>query len=280
MKHEDAWTLRKFSGKERDSETNLDYFGARYYSGAQGRWTSVDPAMESEDVADPQTWNRYSYVFNRPLTLTDPDGRCPNCVSAAGGAGLGFVLGFDGSIVTQALAGQNINYRDAFAAGAGGAVSGALAGFTLGGSLIAEASIGAGTVLATGVVSNVAGGVVTRTLDSEEAHTAPFAFEELTADAVTGGAGVLVGQGVGKAYRCIRPAPRFIPDAPGRRTVRLQNFQQATSAYENRVRNRDAFAGSLTTNFFSQLFFGTVGREVKPEIKKLKEEVTSTIHYQ
>ncbi len=43
----------RFTGKERDAETGLDYFGARYYSGAQGRFTSVDPAMESEDVADP-----------------------------------------------------------------------------------------------------------------------------------------------------------------------------------------------------------------------------------
>jgi hypothetical protein len=230
-------------------------------------------------------WNRARLAVSRSfvvtLTLTDPDGKCPNCFTAAGGAGLGFVLGFGGSVLTQSLSGQKINFRDAFAAGAGGAVSGALAGFTLGGSLIAEASIGAGTVLATGVDSNVVGGVVTRrALDSEEAHTDPFAFEELTADAVTGAAGVLIGQGVGKAYRYIRPGPRYIRDAPGRRSERLKNFKKATDAYENRVRNRDAFAGALTTNFFSQLFFGTVGSNVKPEIKKLKEEVTSTIRYE
>ena len=56
--------------------------------------------------------------------------------------------------------------------------------------------------------------------------------------------------------------------------------QEATAAYETTVKNRDAFAGSLTTNFFSQLFFGTVGSDVKPQIKKLKEEVTSTISYE
>src|SRR5689334_7775410 len=33
------------TGKERDQETGLDYFGARYFSGAQGRFTSPDPTF-------------------------------------------------------------------------------------------------------------------------------------------------------------------------------------------------------------------------------------------
>jgi RHS repeat-associated protein len=70
------------TGKERDAETGLDFFGARYYSGAQGRWTSVDPAFESAILELLQTWNRYSYVYNRPTFATDPDGRCPPCVGA------------------------------------------------------------------------------------------------------------------------------------------------------------------------------------------------------
>ena len=35
--------MAMFTAKERDAETGLDYFGARYYSGAQGRFTSADP---------------------------------------------------------------------------------------------------------------------------------------------------------------------------------------------------------------------------------------------
>ena len=71
----------KCTGKERDGETGLDYFGARYFSGAQGRFTSPDPfnptldfAPESDDddavreaqlrfneyIANPQNWNRYT----------------------------------------------------------------------------------------------------------------------------------------------------------------------------------------------------------------------------
>ena len=65
----------QFTGKERDSETGLDYFGARYLSGAQGRFTSPDPAMSSAKLDDPQTWNRYAYVTNNPLRYIDSDGR-------------------------------------------------------------------------------------------------------------------------------------------------------------------------------------------------------------
>jgi RHS repeat-associated protein len=64
----------KFSGKERDAETGLDYFGARYYSGGQGRFTSPDPVMSSGRASDPQSWNRYAYARNNPLLYVDPTG--------------------------------------------------------------------------------------------------------------------------------------------------------------------------------------------------------------
>jgi RHS repeat-associated protein len=62
------------SGKERDAETGLDYFGARYYSGAQGRFISADPLLNSGRPDIPQSWNRYSYTLNNPLKYIDPDG--------------------------------------------------------------------------------------------------------------------------------------------------------------------------------------------------------------
>jgi RHS repeat-associated protein len=64
----------KFTEKERDSETGLDYFGARYYVSMQGRFTSPDPLLSSGRIPQPQSWNRYSYVLNRPLNLVDPIG--------------------------------------------------------------------------------------------------------------------------------------------------------------------------------------------------------------
>jgi RHS repeat-associated protein len=57
------------------SEAGLDYFGARYFSGAQGRWTSPDPVeVSGRHIANPQKWNKYVYVQNNPLTSIDPDG--------------------------------------------------------------------------------------------------------------------------------------------------------------------------------------------------------------
>ena len=65
---------QKFTGYERDSESGLDFAEARYYSSGHGRFTTVDPLMASAVTANPQTFNRYSYVGNSPLTLIDPSG--------------------------------------------------------------------------------------------------------------------------------------------------------------------------------------------------------------
>jgi len=66
---------QKFTGKERDAESGLDYFGARYFSGAQGRFTSSDPVfVTAHRVSDPQQWNLYAYSRNNPLRFTDPTG--------------------------------------------------------------------------------------------------------------------------------------------------------------------------------------------------------------
>jgi RHS repeat-associated protein len=67
---------RKYTGKERDKETGLDYFGARYYGSKIGRFTTTDPVCTwSENLVDPQRWNRYAYGRNNPLRYVDPDGR-------------------------------------------------------------------------------------------------------------------------------------------------------------------------------------------------------------
>ena len=83
-------TRQRFTGKERDNETGLDYFGARYFSSVQGRFTSSDeftggptelfaavaahnPTFYA-DLFDPQSLNKYSYCLNSPLKFIDPDG--------------------------------------------------------------------------------------------------------------------------------------------------------------------------------------------------------------
>ena len=71
--------ILRFTQKERDAKTGLDCFGARYFSAAQGRWTSPDWSATPQpvpyaDLIDPQTLNLYSYVRNNPLGYNDPDG--------------------------------------------------------------------------------------------------------------------------------------------------------------------------------------------------------------
>ena len=67
------------TGKERDSETGLDFMEARYFSGAQGRFTSPDEALLDQSPSDPQSWNLYGYARNNPLRNVDPTGR--ECVT-------------------------------------------------------------------------------------------------------------------------------------------------------------------------------------------------------
>jgi RHS repeat-associated protein len=72
----------RFTGKERDAETGLDYFGARYFSGAQERFTSPDPVDHPSKssfgydgfLAEPQRWNLYAYALNNPLRYIDENG--------------------------------------------------------------------------------------------------------------------------------------------------------------------------------------------------------------
>jgi RHS repeat-associated protein len=69
------------TGKERDSESGNDYFGARYYASTVGRFLSPDWSAKEEPVpyaklGDPQSLNLYEYVGNDPLGRVDADGHC------------------------------------------------------------------------------------------------------------------------------------------------------------------------------------------------------------
>ncbi|PYV75417.1 MAG: hypothetical protein DMG97_06450, partial [Acidobacteria bacterium] len=68
-------TTHKFTGYESDSESSLDYASARHFSSTLGRFMQPDPLSGS--IGNPQSWNRYAYVYNNPLNTTDPSGMCP-----------------------------------------------------------------------------------------------------------------------------------------------------------------------------------------------------------
>jgi RHS repeat-associated protein len=101
---------QQFTGQERD-DTGLDFFQARYFTSAQGRFASVDPGNAGASLGDPQSWNAYSYVSNSPLAYTDP-------------SGLGFwsdLAGIIGDVVSDLFGGWLFG---GFGGGGGGIVGG------------------------------------------------------------------------------------------------------------------------------------------------------------
>ncbi|HMT09185.1 MAG TPA: RHS repeat-associated core domain-containing protein [Pyrinomonadaceae bacterium] len=65
---------KRFTGYEKDKETQLDFAEARMYENRYGRFTAVDPLLASGKSGNPKSFNRYVYCFSNPLAFTDPDG--------------------------------------------------------------------------------------------------------------------------------------------------------------------------------------------------------------
>jgi RHS repeat-associated protein len=77
----------KFTGKERDSESGLDNFGARFDSSNLGRFMSPDWSARPTTVpyavfGDPQSLNLYGYVRNDPVSRADAEGHTANCAGS------------------------------------------------------------------------------------------------------------------------------------------------------------------------------------------------------
>jgi hypothetical protein len=137
----------------------------------------------------PQTWNRYSYVYNRPTFGTDPDGRCPPCIGAIVGGVVegGFDLGKQ--LIAHNGDLSQVSIREVGANFVGGAVAGGLAVATGGTSLFASAAVG--DVFA-GTTANLVGGIITRATEGKNADEV-LDLGDISEDAVAG----FVGGGAG-----------------------------------------------------------------------------------
>lgn len=105
----------RFAGGYHDDATGLTKFGTRYYDAVMGRWTQRDP--KSHSIADPAQSNRYVYVGNDPVNISDPTGEdflsnvecgMPFLIgelSAAGGITLAVEIGLISSPVGWLLGG-------------------------------------------------------------------------------------------------------------------------------------------------------------------------------
>jgi RHS repeat-associated protein len=71
-----ALPRQRFTGQERDGEAGFDYLNARDLQTRTGRMNAPDPLFGNA-MTSPQRWNRYSYVGNNPLRMTDPSGLSP-----------------------------------------------------------------------------------------------------------------------------------------------------------------------------------------------------------
>ena len=88
------WDQYHFAGLDHDYGSNTDHAQFRQYANASGRWTSPDRFSGSYDFSNPQSLNRYAYVGNNPLSMTDPSGNdCriagATAVAVVGGAEVG-----------------------------------------------------------------------------------------------------------------------------------------------------------------------------------------------
>jgi RHS repeat-associated protein len=93
---------RGFTGHEMLPEFSggLIHMNGRIYDPNLGRFMTADSVIPDAD--DSQSYNRYSYVFNNPLTMIDPDGHCPVCIVIIAVAGT--AAGYAATTVYAAIA--------------------------------------------------------------------------------------------------------------------------------------------------------------------------------
>ena len=222
-----------FTSKELDRETGMYYFGARYYDPKYSIWASVDPlavynpVMEEEFYYDGDhnggmynsgNLNTYGYCYQSPVLFFDPNGK-QNVAGAIIGAGIGALIGgaleygkqvynnYEKGLTFKESLTTNINTRSIVASATEGAINGAVAGFTSGGSLVLSTT----TVAMSQSAGAVAGGLAKRKINNEEV----FDTEKMITDGIAG----LVSGGVSNQLEK-KVASRVVAENIGNKLVR------------------------------------------------------------
>ncbi|MFN5308255.1 MAG: RHS repeat domain-containing protein [Candidatus Kapaibacterium sp.] len=203
-----------YIGKEKDSESDLGDFGVRKYEAETGRFLSVDPLWEEQ-----RPWNVYHYSANNPIVLKDPDGKCPNCLTAAIGAGIGALIGGGVEIASQLYNNGSVNNWSAVGGSAlQGGITGGAAGFTGGASLAATAAVAGG--------ANAVGGALNRATQGQ-GTTLPNIVTDATVGAVLGAGGKLVGNAVSSGTNNLSKS------AKGKLGEAITEIKYAAQGYKN-----------------------------------------------
>jgi RHS repeat-associated protein len=243
----------KFTGKERDAESGLDEFGARYYSSQYGRFITPDEypggpvdlsttddvtsqALPYADITNPQSLNKYAYTYNNPLRYTDPNGHCPWC------AVIGALGGVAAQVIADKVSGQPITGRQILGAAVGGAIIGGSAG------LASEAGIA--VQLAIAGDAGLVGGVADRTIQTGSLDKAMADPVQMGTDFATNVAGhgitTAVEEGVAKLSG--GAVESLSKQAEGARTVNRQNKIAARlEGATKKVETKKDVAGAAST---------------------------------
>ena len=189
-----------FNGKELDTETGLYYYGARYYDPRVSLWLNVDPmmlrdeAMDDEDSSNGGVFNPmnnavYTFSYQNPVKYVDPDGECPNCITAAGGILVGAIIGGGIEAGMQLYKdGKITSWKAIGGSAAQGAITGGVAGFTGGASLAVTVGVAGG--------ANVVGGVANRAIQGKKTTAT-----DVVVDATVGAAFGTAGKYIGSVFR-------------------------------------------------------------------------------
>jgi RHS repeat-associated protein len=266
----------RFTSQERDGETGLDFFGARHYSSSLGRFMTVDPSRLSAYLENPQSFNRYAYVYGRPTIGRDPDGKCPPC---AFGALAGGLLSGGVEAYLEYRNTGHVNGRNVTAAFFGGAVAGGLSGGlsvfaegfgVLGTAFSVQSVMAAGAI---GAVSNTIGGGVARGLSADPSQHVldKTAVKDFGIGFVGGGLGQVVGN---LAYQELGGAYNF-------RTTLFTggNYFDSRGALKSAAQvgasAANVTAGAVVSNVAAPIFMGSY-MQSQPDYSSLNITTTGT----
>jgi RHS repeat-associated protein len=140
----------------------LDY-GARWYDPVVGRWDVVDPLADDAMQVDKSP---YSYAWNNPVSLTDPDGRCPWCIGILVGAAVDYGFQVAGNLAqgqSMKEAATNVDVTSILISAGAGAASGGLSVLTKGKNIgtLGKAALETTVDVTESVVSQTSEGDVT-----------------------------------------------------------------------------------------------------------------------
>jgi RHS repeat-associated protein len=171
-------------------------FNARTYDQQTGRFLQIDPLvyanefLQEKEIVNGGAFNGnnlqvYAFAYNNPIRYNDPDGKCPNCVTAAIGAGIGALIGGGIELGKQLWRDGKVTSWKAVGGGvAQGAITGAAAGFTGGASYLTTAAVSGG--------ANVVGGTINRTIQGQQTTLKDVATDA-TVGAIFGATGKYLG---------------------------------------------------------------------------------------